>query len=203
MCDPMNKEKKLFIINKLFVNKDNIKMEHIPLKDLVIAIKSAGEIASGIACRLFQANFKHIFMMEIKTPIAVRRQVSFCEAIHDGAIRVEGIKAKKISDIKEMVSAWDNQCIPVLVDPAWDAIKAVHPHVVIDAIIAKKNLGTSPSDARLVIGLGPGFEAGRDVDMVIETNRGHNLGRISTTVSEKARAIGGSVLEAILREYNH
>lgn len=267
----------------------------IPIKDLVIAIKGAGEMATGIACRLFQANLKHIFMMEIETPIAVRRKVSFCEAIHDGSISVEGIEAKKISDMDDIVSAWADNCIPVLVDPDWNAVKVVHPHVVIDAVIAKKNLGTKPSDARLVIGLGPGFEAGKDVHMVIETNRGHNLGRIilngcpepntgvpgniagytrervlrapctgiftsslsigtpvekndvighvdnqpvitriggilrgrirnhtqvtnqlkigdidprgnrtyCTTISEKARAIGGSVLEGILREYNY
>ncbi|MDM8544477.1 selenium-dependent molybdenum cofactor biosynthesis protein YqeB [Desulfococcaceae bacterium HSG9] len=150
------------------------------IKNLVIAIKGAGEMASGIAWHLFQANFKHIFMMEIEHPVAVRRQVSFCEAIHDGSISVEGVTAKKASDIDQIRTAWNNSHIPVVVDPGWDMIKAIRPHIVIDAIIAKKNLGTHPSEAELVIGLGPGFEAGKDVHIVIETNRGHNLGRIIT-----------------------
>ncbi len=161
-------------------------------------------MATGLACRLFQANFKHIFMMDIETPVAVRRKVSFCEAIHDGSIIVEGIEAKKISDVDEIPSVWVGNRIPVLVDPDWTAVKAMHPHVVIDAIIAKKNLGTTAFDARLVIGLGPGFEAGKDVHMVIETNRGHNLGRIILKGCPEANTgvpgnIGGYTIERVLR----
>ncbi len=252
-------------------------------------------MATGIAWRLFQSNFKNIFMVEIENPMAVRRRVSFCEAIHDEKIIVEGVTAKKIFQANDIQTAWDSNSIPVIVDPYWESIKAIRPHVVIDAIIAKKNLGTNRSEAPLVIGLGPGFEAGKDVHMAIETNRGHNLGRVilkgcpepdtgapgniggytrervlrspcsgiftssliigtlvkkndvvghvagkpvitqidgilrgqirnsirvkekqkigdidprgnrqyCTTISEKARAIGGSVLEAILKKYNH
>jgi xanthine dehydrogenase accessory factor len=148
------------------------------IKELVIGIKGAGEIASGIACRLFQSNIKNIFMMETKNPLAVRRQVSFCEAVHDGKIIVEGVEAKKIISSGEIHHAWSENKIPVIVDPDWNCIKTVKPHVVIDAIIAKKNLGTSLSEAPLTIGLGPGFEAGKDVHIAIETNRGHNLGRV-------------------------
>ena len=148
------------------------------IKDLIIAIKGAGEMATGVAWRLFQSNFKNIFMMEIENPIAVRRRVSFCEAVHDEKIVVEGVKAKKIYNPDDIRTAWNSSCIPVIVDPDWESIKAFPPHVVVDAIIAKKNLGTNLSEAPLVIGLGPGFEAGRDVHMLIETNRGHNLGRI-------------------------
>ena len=153
-------------------------MMTIRLNELVIAIKGAGEMATGTACRLFQANFKRIFMLEIPVPMAVRRQVSFCEAIHDEEIVVEGIKAKIVSDIDIIHSAWENNCIPVIVDPDWKSIKKIRPHVVIDAIIAKKNLGTNLFEAPLVIGLGPGFKAGKDVHVAIETNRGHNLGRV-------------------------
>jgi len=135
-------------------------------------------MATGVAWRLFQSNFKNIFMMEIENPIAVRRQVSFCEAIHDENIFVEGVEAIKIFQPDDIGTAWDSTRIPVIVDPDWKFIKAIRPHVVIDAIIAKNNLGTNLSEAPLVIGLGPGFKAGRDVHMVIETNRGHNLGRI-------------------------
>ena len=129
----------------------------IKTNTLIIAIKGAGEMATGLACRLLQSNFNHIFMMEIQTPMAVRRRVSFCEAVHDGKIIVEGITAKKASDTDKIRSAWENNYVPVIVDPAWESIKALRPHVVIDAIIAKKNIGTNLSEAPLVIGLGPGF----------------------------------------------
>ncbi|MBU0969570.1 MAG: EF2563 family selenium-dependent molybdenum hydroxylase system protein [Proteobacteria bacterium] len=150
----------------------------LPLTQLVIAIKGAGEMATGIAWRLFQANFKHIFMVEIENPVAVRRQVSFCEAVHDQTIEVEGVRAQKVTDMKEIPGVWEKDGIPVLVDPDWQSIKTMRPHVVVDAIIAKKNLGTHRNEAPLVIGLGPGFEAGYDVHLAIETLRGHNLGRI-------------------------
>jgi xanthine dehydrogenase accessory factor len=152
------------------------------IKELIIAVKGAGEMATGVAWRLFQSNFKNIFMMEIENPMAVRRHVSFCEVVHNDNIDekniVEGVEAEKVLQPDDFRTAWDNNCIPVIVDPDWKSIKAIRPHVVVDAIIAKKNLGTNLSEAPLVIGLGPGFEAGKDVHMVIETNRGHNLGRI-------------------------
>ena len=148
------------------------------IKDLVIAIKGAGEMATGTAWRLFQSNFTNIYMMEIPNTMAVRRQVSFCEAVHDGEIIVEGVRAKKSFHPDDFQGAWEDNSIPVIVDPEWNAIKNIRPHVVIDATIAKKNLGTNLSEAPLVIGLGPGFEAGKDVHRVIETNRGHNLGRV-------------------------
>ena len=148
------------------------------ISELIIAVKGAGEMATGVAWRLFQANFKKIFMMEIKNPVAVRRQVSFCEALHDGKIIVEGVEAIKTSLPDDLNAAWSKSFIPVTVDPNWEFIKVIRPHVVVDAIIAKKNLGTNLAEAPLVVGLGPGFEAGKDVHMVIETQRGHNLGRI-------------------------
>jgi len=180
------------------------KQMSLPLTELVIAIKGAGEMATGIATRLFQANFKHIFMVEIENPMAVRRQVSFCEAIHDGTIEVEGVRATRVLDVNEIPIAWENNCIPVLVDPDWKAIETIHPQVVVDAIIAKKNLGTRKEDAPLVIGLGPGFEASIDVHKVIETLRGHNLGRIIEKGCPEPNTgipgpIGGFTSERLLR----
>ncbi|MDY6793140.1 MAG: selenium-dependent molybdenum cofactor biosynthesis protein YqeB [Thermodesulfobacteriota bacterium] len=174
------------------------------IKELIIAIKGAGEMATGVAWRLFQSNFKNIFMMEIKKPIAVRRQVSFCEAVYDEKSMVEGVEAVKVFNSDDIRNAWNNHIIPVIVDPHWKSIKAIRPHVVVDAIIAKKNLGTNLSEAPLVIGLGPGFEAGRDVHMVIETNRGHNLGRIILTGGAEPNTgspgnINGFTKERVLR----
>lgn len=149
-----------------------------PLKELVIAVKGAGEMATAVAWKLFQADFRKIFMLEIETPMAVRRRVSFCEAVYEGTIMVAGVQAKRVTDINQFTGAWASQCIPILVDPKWHSINSLHPHVVVDAIIAKKNLGTQRDDAPLVIGLGPGFEAGRDVDRVIETLRGPTIGSV-------------------------
>jgi xanthine dehydrogenase accessory factor len=116
-------------------------------------------------------------MLETDMPMAVRRCVSFCEAVYDGAITVEGITARKADTSSDILRIWDAGEIPVRVDPGWAVIAELAPHVVIDAIIAKKNLGTHMGEAPLVIGLGPGFCAGEDVHCVIETNRGHDLGR--------------------------
>jgi xanthine dehydrogenase accessory factor len=148
------------------------------LAELVVLIRGAGEMASGVTHRLHRSHFK-IWMTEIPHPLAVRREVSFSEAIYDGEKEVEGIRAKLVSKPEEIEMVWKKGDIPILVDP--DGKKTRHflkPDVLIDAIMAKKNLGTQVKDAPLVVGLGPGFTAGKDVHMVIETNRGHNLGRI-------------------------
>jgi xanthine dehydrogenase accessory factor len=153
-------------------------MKERPLNQLIVGIKGAGEMATGIAWRLYQSNIRQIFMMETATPLSVRRKVAFCEAVHDGMIMVEGVPAGKTDSIEGINTAWENRTIPVVVDPAWHFLSYLTPHVVIDAIIAKKNMGTCLRDAPLVLGLGPGFTADQDVHMVIETNRGHNLGRL-------------------------
>ncbi len=176
----------------------------VPVKDLVIAIKGAGEMATGIACRLYRANIKNIFMMETDHPRAVRRTVSFCEAVFDGAVTVEGITAIKAPDKYRIPFIWQKNEIAVVVDPAWAAIKAIQPHVVIDAIIAKKNLGTTMTEAPLTIGLGPGFDAGSDVHLVIETNRGHNMGRVISKGPAEPNTgipgdIGGKTVERVPR----
>jgi len=148
------------------------------LDEIIILIRGAGEMASGVAHRLHQSHFK-VCMVEIVHPIAVRREVSFCEAVYEGTKEVEGVQSKLISELEEIESAWEGGDIPILIDP--DGVKTrrfLKPDVLIDAIMAKKNLGTHIKDAPLVIGLGPGFNAGKDVHVVIETNRGHDLGRM-------------------------
>jgi xanthine dehydrogenase accessory factor len=151
------------------------------LWEISIVIKGAGEMASGVAWRLYMANFKNILMLETAVPAAVRREVSFCEAIYDGSQTVEGVKAIKADTVKDIHAAWAQGDIAVAADPQWHLIKKIRPQVLVDAILAKKNLGTRLQDAGVVIGLGPGFNAGADVHMVIETNRGHDLGRIITS----------------------
>lgn len=153
-------------------------MASIDLDRLIIGIKGAGDIASGVAVRLKKSGFSKIFMMEVAQPKAVRRIVSFSEAIYEEESTVEGVKAVRVFAASQMESVWEKGLIGVIVDPDWATSLELHPDVVVDAILAKKNLGTRINDASLVIGLGPGFEASVDVDKVIETMRGHNLGRV-------------------------
>jgi xanthine dehydrogenase accessory factor len=117
-------------------------------------------------------------MAEIPHPQAVRRGVAFCEAIYQGEKEVEGVVAKAISSADEVFKVWEENKLPILVDPETRVKDFLNPDILIEAIMAKKNLGTKISDAALVIGLGPGFRAGSDVHLVVETNRGHNLGKI-------------------------
>jgi len=169
-------------------------MKTINISELVIAIKGAGEMATGVAWRLFQSNFKNIFMMEVEAPLAVRREVSFCEALYDQKKTVEGVAAVRAEDESGIYTAWQKYQIAVIADPAWRMNDKIQPDIMIDATIAKKNLGTTMGEAALVIGLGPGFEAGRDVHLVIETNRGHNLGRVIVSgPAEKNTGIPGSI----------
>jgi xanthine dehydrogenase accessory factor len=150
---------------------------HSSLTDLRVLIRGAGEQASGIAHRLWRSHLR-VAMTEIPAPMAVRRAVSFCEAVWDGTCEVEGVRARRVSGRGEFEAVIEAGEIPVLVDPELSCLGAWEPHVLIDATIAKRNLGTQRDMAPLVIGLGPGFIAGQDVEVVVETNRGHNLGRL-------------------------
>jgi xanthine dehydrogenase accessory factor len=148
------------------------------LKELTVVIKGAGEMATGIACRLYMANIRKIVMLEIPQPLAVRRTVAFCESIHQREAEVEGIKGVLAGDLNDLSHLWDEKQIGVMIDPEWKTVENLRPDVVIDAIMAKQNLGTRKDEAPLVVGVGPGFTAPDDVHVVVESNRGHNLGRV-------------------------
>ena len=148
------------------------------LNNLSIVIKSGGDLATGVICRLFKSGFRKLCVTEIPQPQAVRRSVAFCEAVYDGEKTVEGVTATLITSHDQIQEVWKKDRIPILVDPDAGVIDFLKPDVVIDAILAKKNLGTKIDDAPLVLGLGPGFSAGKDVDLVVETKRGHNLGKV-------------------------
>ena len=174
------------------------------IDEVIVLIRGAGEMASGVAHRLHQSHFK-VCMLEIRHPIAVRREVSFCEAIYEGEKEVEGVRAKFISKPEEIHSAWQEGKIPILVDPDGEKTRRfIKPDALVDAIIAKKNLGTHIKKAPLVIGLGPGFYAEKDVHIVIETNRGHDLGRLILKGTAEPDTgipgnIGGYTVERVLR----
>jgi xanthine dehydrogenase accessory factor len=147
------------------------------MRDLSIVIKGAGEMASGIAHRLFMANMTRVCMLEIENPLCVRRTVSFCEALFERQVEVEGVTGTLVRDRAGLTQAWDRRQIGIIVDPEWKMIADLKPDVVVDAILAKRNLGTCKDEAPVVIGVGPGFSAPDLVHAVIESNRGPNLGR--------------------------
>ena len=158
-------------------------------KDPLILVRGGGDLATGTIHRLWSAGLR-VLVLEAEHPAAIRRQVALSEAVYAGSARVEDVEAVRMDvDLaekknrkelleQEMERIWKKDGVPVLVDPAGLSIAALRPAVVVDAILAKKNLGTTKEMAPLVIALGPGFTAGEDVDVVIETKRGHNLGRV-------------------------
>ncbi|MBN2124339.1 MAG: EF2563 family selenium-dependent molybdenum hydroxylase system protein [Deltaproteobacteria bacterium] len=161
---------------------------------MVVLIRGGGDLASGVAWRLYQSGFR-VVITETQRPLAARRMVSFCEAVFEGRMTVEGVTAVLIPQASGAKAVWARGEIPVLVDPECRARNDINPDVMVDAIMAKRNLGTSMEDAPLVIALGPGFEAGMDAHFVVETNRGHYLGRLlSQGAAEPDTGIPGSVL---------
>lgn len=145
-----------------------------------VVIRGGGDLATGVAEVLYQSGFK-ILILDIEKPSSIRRSVCFSEAIYDGVVKVENIICKKVENENEIEKCWSEKIIPIMVDEKGEIIKKIKPDVVVDSIIAKKKLGTTKEMAPITVALGDGFEAGKDVDIVIETMRGHNLGRIITS----------------------
>ena len=171
-------------------------------RNSLIICRGGGDLATGIVHRLHRAGFR-VLVLETDHPAAIRRQVSFCEAVYEGKATVEGVTAQRIDSVSEMEEVFARGCVPLFVDSKGASIAELHPDVVVDAIIAKKNLGTYKEMAPLVIGIGPGFVAGKDVHLVVESMRGHNLARIFTTGSALPNTgipgnIGGFTKERVL-----
>lgn len=156
----------------------------------VLLVRGAGDLASGAALRLHRAGFS-LLMAEIEQPLAVRRAVAFSEAVYEGRVVVEGVAAVQASGPEEAVALLEDDAIPVLVDPEleilWKAPEWFRTPVVVDARLLKREVARVPAD--LLIGLGPGFTPGENCDAVVETLRGHNLGRVHW--SRPARADTG------------
>ena len=170
---------------------------------MMVLIKGAGDLATGIAYRLKKSGFD-IVMTEIHKPTTVRRTVAFSQAVFDNEIVIEGIKGVKVNNINEIYEEIREGNIPIIIDEKAEIIKELRPDVVVDSIIAKKNLGTSIEDAPIVIGVGPGFEAKVDCHLVVETKRGHYLGKVIEEGSAIPNTgvpgnIGGYTKERIIR----
>jgi len=145
----------------------------------LVIVRGAGDLASGVICRLKNSGFR-VAALETGQPTVIRRTVAFAQALIRGQAEVEGITAVRAAERGEIEKAWEENRVPVLADPQGHWIPELKPLAVVDAILAKKNLGTEKDMAPVVIGLGPGFTAGDDVHAVIETNRGHSLGSVIT-----------------------
>lgn len=154
----------------------NAALWRMRMKRKKVLLKGAGDLATGIACRLHRSGFP-VIMTEIPEPTTVRRSVAFSRAVYDGRAQVEGITGILCSSLPESEAAIEQNQIAVLVDPQCEILEQWRPDVLVDAIIGKRNQGTSIRDAWLVIGIGPGFTAGKDCHAVIESQRGHDLGR--------------------------
>ena len=170
---------------------------------MLILIRGAGDLASGIALRLFRCGIS-VVMTDLPHPTSIRRTVSFSKAIVKGETTVEDVTAKRAESAAEAQKLLNDGVIPVLADPECACRAELKPHVVVDAILAKRNLGTKITDAPIVIGVGPGFTAGEDCHAVVETMRGHTLGRAIYEGSALPNTnipglIGGFAGERVLR----
>jgi xanthine dehydrogenase accessory factor len=147
------------------------------LEHILVVIKGGGDLATGVAHRLHRAGMP-VVVTELAQPTVIRRAVALASAVYEGQVEVEGLVARLVESDREIRAALAEGQVPVVIDPLAKVIPRLRPPVVVDAIMVKRNTGTSITDAPIVIGLGPGFTAGVDVHAVIETNHGHNLGQV-------------------------
>ena len=146
------------------------------MQDLII-VRGGGDLATGTIYKLYQCGFP-VLILETAAPSAIRRNVAFSEAVYQGSQQVEDVTCRRAGSVEKAVRLLEAGELPLLVDPAGRAIETLKPMAVVDAILAKRNLGTHKEMAPITVALGPGFTAGVDVDAVVETQRGHNLGRV-------------------------
>ena len=170
---------------------------------MLVLIRGAGDIATGIALRLHRSGLQ-VVMTDLPLPTAIRRTVCFSPAITDGETTVEGVHAVYAPDTAAAKKYLSQGAVPVLADPELACRDALHPDALVDAILAKRNLGTRMTDAPVVVGVGPGFTAGEDCHAVVETMRGHTLGRVIYRGSALPNTnipglIGGYAGERVLR----
>ena len=169
----------------------------------LIVVRGGGDIGTGVAVRLKAAGFR-VVVMEIDQPLAIRRTVSFSEAVYEGQYSVEGVHARLAKSLDEVKAILAEDKVPVLIDPDCSLLPALAPFALVDAVMAKKNTGVRRGMAPAVIALGPGFEARGDVDAVVETNRGHELGRVILEGSAQANTgvpgdVGGKTMERVIK----
>ncbi|MFQ6100730.1 MAG: selenium-dependent molybdenum cofactor biosynthesis protein YqeB [Anaerolineae bacterium] len=166
-------------------------------------VKGGGDLGTGVAWRLHRCGL-HVLVTETVRPTVIRRAVAFASAVYEGVVTVDGVTARLVEDDAEIVATWTAGEVPVLVDPEGAVVQRLRPDAVVDAILAKRNVGTSIADAPVVVALGPGFTVGVDCHAVVETNRGHNLGRVILEGSAEPNTgvpgtVGGESARRVLR----
>ena len=170
---------------------------------LRVVVKSGGDLGTGVAWRLHRCGFC-VLVTEMPQPTVIRRAVAFASAIYEGAATVDGVTARLVEDDAAIADAWAAGDVPVLIDADGASIQRLQPDAVVDAILAKRNTGTRITDAPIVVALGPGFGAGADCHAVVETKRGHDLGRVLTKGSAAPNtgmpgSVGGESGRRVLR----
>ena len=170
---------------------------------MLIVVKGAGDLATGVACRLLRSGFQ-VILTETPQPTTVRCTVAFSQAVYRKAAEVEGITALLVQSAQEALDCVRASKVAVLVDPEGACVPAMKPDGVVDAILAKRNLGTARTDAPAVVGVGPGFTPGADCHAAVETQRGHDLGRVLWDHPPAPNTgipgdIGGYTVERLLR----
>ena len=166
-------------------------------------VRGSGDLATGVGVALYRAGFQ-VIMTDIAVPLTVRREVAMSRAVYEGRAKVEGIEGILVRSYQEALAVLEENKIAVIVDPKAEICKEFHPDLLVDAILAKKNMGTRRTDAPYVIGLGPGFTAGKDVHAVIETMRGETLADIFYDGQPIPNTgvpgyVGGYALERLIR----
>jgi xanthine dehydrogenase accessory factor len=183
--------------------KSNLFDSNVAQSTLHVVVKGGGDLGTGVAWRLHRCGF-HVLVTEAVRPTVIRRAVAFASAVYEDVVTVDGIAARLMKNDAEITACWAAGEVPLLVDPEGTAIKRLRPDVVVDAILAKRNVGTRITDASTVVALGPGFIAGLDCHAVVETNRGHNLGRVLLEGSAEPNtgvpgSVGGESARRVLR----
>ncbi|MGB9890740.1 MAG: selenium-dependent molybdenum cofactor biosynthesis protein YqeB [Anaerolineae bacterium] len=168
-----------------------------------VVVKGGGDLGTGVAWRLHRCGFR-VLVTETAQPTVIRRTVAFASAVYEGTITVDGVPARRVEDEAGIQAAWAADEVPVVVDPQAEWVRRLRPLAVVDAIMAKRNTGTRITDAPIVVALGPGFVAGVDCHAVVETNRGHNLGRVILEGSAEPDTgvpgtVGGESARRVLR----
>ena len=147
------------------------------LGEIKVLVRGGGDLASGVIYRLHRAGFR-VMVIELAQPTVIRRAVAFAAAMFDDVVEIEGVVGRRVDSLEQALPVLTAGEVPVMVDPLGETISRWGPDALVDAILAKRNLGTTINDAPIVVGLGPGFVAGVDVHAVVETKRGHYLGRV-------------------------
>jgi xanthine dehydrogenase accessory factor len=165
-------------IQRDFYDASGEREDAFSLDDLVV-VRGGGDLGSGVAYRLHQAGYP-VLVIDVEEPTAVRRAVAFAEAVYEDTVEIEGVRGELVADLDDAIRTLRDGAVAVMQDPEAAVLEELDPAVLVDAIMAKGKFdtGTRRADADVVIGLGPGFEAGEDVDAVVETDRGHELGRV-------------------------